>query len=104
MTKEVLVNIKGMQFLGARIYPRCLYPSDRLQAKFRQAIYNYANGGGSYTTVVSYLGHIRHLDADGFVRKVFREVGWNVEPYYESKMAMRRPMEDLVEEMSGRMR
>ena len=68
---------KGMPYLGARIYPRCLYPSDRLQAKFRKAIYDYDRSKGSIDTVISYFGHVRHMDADEFVRKVFREVGWN---------------------------
>lgn len=25
---------RGMSFLGARVYPHCLYPSDRLQKNF----------------------------------------------------------------------
>ena len=52
---------KGMPYLGARIYPHCLYPSDRLQAKFQKAIHDYDKGKGNINTVISYLGHIWHM-------------------------------------------
>lgn len=91
---------KGLPFLGARIYPRCLYPSDRTQAKFREAVRKYDNGAGSVESVISYLGHMRHLDADRFIKKVFSEFGWDFEVYLETKEEFRRPMKDLVEEMA----
>ena len=91
---------KGLPYLGARIYPKCLYPSDRTQAKFRQAVRAYTNGTGSIESVISYLGHMKHLDADGFIKKVFREFGWDFQVYLESKENPRRPMADLVEEMA----
>ena len=91
---------KGMPYLGARIYPHCLYPSDRTQAKFRKAVRDYINGVGKVESVISYLGHMKHLDADGFILKVFREFDWNYEVYLDSKQALRRPMAELVEEMA----
>lgn len=91
---------KGLPYLGARIYPRCLYPSDRMQAKFRVAVRNYSSGRGQIESVISYLGHMKHLNADGFIRKVFREFNWDFQIYLESKGKLRRPMSDLVEEMA----
>ena len=93
---------KGMSFLGARIYPHCLYPSDRLQAKFRKAVYDFDNGKGRMETVISYFGHIRHMDADNFVRKVFLELGWDFEIYLEVKKPLHRPIRELILEMSGK--
>ena len=91
---------KGLPYLGARIYPRCRYPSDRLQANFRRAVYEYHYSGKGVESVISYLGHMKHLDAGGFIRKVFQEVGWDYEVYLETLAVRRRPMEDLVEEMA----
>lgn len=91
---------KGMPYLGARIYPHCLYPSDRLQAKFRKIVRDFDRGVGNTESMISYLGHMRHLDADEFVKKVFREYSWDYEVYLEAKKEPRRPMADLVEEMA----
>lgn len=91
---------KGMEFLGVRIYPRCLHPSDRLQANFRRAVYDYEHGKSDGTGLISYFGHLRHLDANKFVKKVFREVGWDYAPYLESLEVLKRPMADLIREMA----
>lgn len=93
---------KGMTFLGVRVYLNCLYPSDRLQRKFRKAVHDYNKGHGKIDTVISYLGHMKQLDADNFVRKVFKEVNWNYDAYLEFKKPIRRPAADLVREMRGR--
>lgn len=93
---------KGLPYLGARIYPHCLYPSDRLQAKFKKAVYDFEHGQGKIETVISYLGHMKHLDADRFIKKVFQEVGWDFEVYLETKLKHHRPVRDLVLEMSNK--
>lgn len=67
---------KGMRFIGARIYPHSLYPSDRLQANFRRAVGEVMNGRRDAESITSYLGMMGHLDADDFVREVFDGVGW----------------------------
>lgn len=91
---------KGMPYLGARVYPHCKYPSDRMQNRFRRAVMKYDRGIGNIDSVISYLGHMRHLDAEVFVKKVFREFDWNYMVYLESLQEPRRPMRDLVEEMA----
>ena len=91
---------KGLPYLGARIYPHCKYPSDRLQSRFKKAVRDYDRGKGNVDSVISYLGHMKYLNADRFIRKVFREVGWDYDTYLESFQYRRRPMRDLVEEMA----
>lgn len=67
---------KGMSFLGARVYPRCLYPSDRLQSKFKEKAYLLACGYGEVESVVSYLGIMVHLDGEKMIRRTFDALGW----------------------------
>lgn len=71
---------KGMSFLGARVYPHCLYPSDRLQKKFNNAAMGLMYGYKGIDSIVSYLGIMLHLDAKGLQEQVFDKYGWRVEP------------------------
>lgn len=68
---------KGMSFLGARIYPRCLIPSDRLQKNFRRSAYECLQGQREVETIVSYLGLMKHMNSCNFLRRIFEEVGWD---------------------------
>lgn len=90
---------KGVSFLGARIYPRCLYPSDRIQKKFEQALYNLRSGRVKNETVISYFGYLKHLDADKYVKKVFDKYGYDYDLYLESKTPTRRPWNDIIDDM-----
>ena len=67
---------KGMSFLGARIYPCCLYPSDRLQKNFLVAAYDVTHGFREIESIVSYLGLMKHLNSQDFNFRVFEKVGW----------------------------
>lgn len=67
---------KGMGFLGARVYPHCLYPSDRLQKKFRRAAKELAYGYRDTESVVSYLGIMLHLDSKKIEKEIFEKYGW----------------------------
>lgn len=60
---------KGICFLGARIYPHCLYPSDRLQGKFKMAVEELGNGRKDMNSLVSYLGLMKHLDGGKLIRQ-----------------------------------
>ncbi|MBQ9017559.1 RNA-directed DNA polymerase [Candidatus Saccharibacteria bacterium] len=71
---------QGIQFLGARVYPHCLYPSDRLQAHLHQACEDLAAGRKDLDTIVSYLGIMKHLNADKFIKEVFDKYGWDYHP------------------------
>ena len=70
---------KGMSFLGARVYPHCLYPSDRMQKKFRHAARGLMHGYKDTNSIVSYLGIMMHLDSKKFEEKVFDDNGWRFE-------------------------
>lgn len=74
---------KGVNFLGARVYPHCLYPSDRLQHNFTDAAFACASGERDVESIISYLGMMYHLDAQKFVARVFEQVGWNF--HFESR-------------------
>ena len=67
---------KGMGFLGARVYPYCLYPSDRLQRKFKRAASELTYGYRDVVSVVSYLGIMLHLDAGKIEEEIFNKYGW----------------------------
>ena len=74
----------GMEFVGARVYLRTLYPSDRLQARLKRAAYRLASGQGSedklLTSFQSYLGLVSHYNADQFLSEIFNNLGWDY-PY-----------------------
>lgn len=69
---------KGASFLGARVYPRCLYPSDRIQANFKSTVQGLVYGYKDVDSVVAYLGLMVHLDAKRFAQEIFDEVGWEM--------------------------
>ena len=100
--KRYIQNVKhGVNFLGARIYPRKLYPSNRLQSKFRQAVKKFVESGGERgrESMGSYMGLLKHLNADRFVARVFDEYGLDFNLYLESKADQRRDFETIMTEM-----
>lgn len=70
---------QGISFLGAVIYPGYKVPGKRLKKKCRTAIREFASGkdGTKIETVVSYMGHLKHLNSKKFLKKVFEENGWD---------------------------
>lgn len=68
---------RGVEFLGAVVYPGRLIVGKRLKANFRQALSEVVMGKRDLDTVVSYLGHVKYLDSDTLITKLFREVGWS---------------------------
>lgn len=74
---------KGVSFLGARIYPNCLYPSDRLQSSFQRAASGLAQGYSNVDSLISYLGIMKHFDGNKFVREIFDEMGFALDDLME---------------------
>ena len=70
---------KGVSFVGARIYPHSIYPSDRLQARFKASLRDLVGGEGSLESVQSYLGLMEHLEAEDFINDVMEQMGQIVE-------------------------
>lgn len=74
--KRYLQDInKGINFIGARVYPHCVFPSDRLQARFPLALQELVAGEGDLDTVISYLGLMKHLDAEKYINRILQRAG-----------------------------
>lgn len=88
----------GMPFLGARIYPHCLYPSNRLQQKFGYLIYEMKQNKNIIRndSIVSYFGYFIHLNADNYVQKIFKKYNIGYDLYLESKQPEHRPWDDII--------
>ncbi|MBR2803331.1 RNA-directed DNA polymerase [Candidatus Saccharibacteria bacterium] len=95
---------RGVSFLGARVYPYALRPSNRLQAKFRRAVKDFTRTGGKdankRATFISYLGLLRHLQADKFVAEVFDQYGLDFNLYLESKLIDHRCFEEILDDLA----
>ncbi len=68
---------KGVEFLGAVIYPNHKVPSKRFVAHFFEAAYLVSCGRKDLESVVSYLGHSKHLNGQRLAAKVFKKYGWD---------------------------
>ncbi len=92
---------KGVSFLGARVYPHCLYPSNRLQKKLKSTLYKIRDGRVSDETIISYFGFFKHLDGDKYVKKLFEETGLDYKFYLEamSNAKNRRPMNEIIADL-----
>ncbi|MBQ3445676.1 hypothetical protein IJG29_03060 [Candidatus Saccharibacteria bacterium] len=63
---------KGVEFVGAKIYARSIAPGRRMRAKFPSELEKLIAGKGNIDTVVSYLGLMRHIDAESFICKYLK--------------------------------
>ena len=92
---------KGVNCLGARVYLFCVYPSNRLQKKFRREIKKFLESGGKEReSLTSYMGLMKHMNGDGFVKKVFDEYGLDFKLYLESKSEERRGFDVIFDELA----
>lgn len=95
---------KGVNFLGARIYPYALRPSNRLQSKFKRAVKDFVDSNGKDAskrcTFVSYLGLLRHLQADKFVAEIFDKYGLDFNLYLESKLIDHRSFDEILDDLA----
>ena len=67
---------KGVQFIGAQIYPRRVLPSKRVIGNFRSAAQRYMMGMVEDDSIISYLGLMEHRDSHKVISEIFSEVGW----------------------------
>ena len=70
---------KGVDFIGAVVYPHHIVPSKRLMKNFKKAVRGYPNNPNGDAMILSYLGQMKHLNSDKMIKKVFDEVGWRYE-------------------------
>lgn len=67
---------KGIEFLGAVIYEGYIVPGKRIKRNCRSAFRKCAEGRGDPDNIVSYLGHLSHINSKKFLKKAFDELGW----------------------------
>ena len=67
---------RGVTFLGVRIYPNRLLPGTRLTGRYRKAVMEVAVGLRDASSVMSYMGHMKHLKSTKIQKEIFDLVGW----------------------------
>ena len=66
---------QGIPFLGTVVYPNKLYPDKRFRNNFKEAVWKYKRGFATYDQMISYIGHMTHLDGDYFISQLFEKNG-----------------------------
>lgn len=92
---------KGVQFLGVRIYPHCLYPSNRLQKKFNHTMHRLYIGDESLKleTIISYFGQLKHLHGDKYVHRVFAKYELDYALYLKTQNPETHSVKAIVNEI-----
>lgn len=91
---------KGMSFLGAHIYPHCVYPSHRFQKKFERILREFRKNRIRDESMISYFGYLMHMNADKYVQKIFTKYHYDYRIYLEFKdQKHRRPVKKLMSEL-----
>lgn len=96
---------KGIPFVGARIYPHCIFPSNRLQQKINHVLHAIRYGEKiDNATVKSYLGFLKHCDANKYVKRLFEKYGLDYSLYLESLKPReeRRSWDEIIDELKRR--
>ena len=68
---------RGVEFLGAVVYPGRVYPGKRLKRNARRAFSEVVEGVRDVETVVSYLGHMKYMKSNKILANLFDKAGWN---------------------------
>lgn len=68
---------KGVEFLGAVVYPNHLAPSKRFKNNFYKAAAEVGMGYRDANSIISYLGLSKHYDSKKFSKRVFDYYGWD---------------------------
>ncbi len=67
----------GCPFLGVTVYPGRIIPGRRVIKNAKTAFHEVAIGVGDVESVVSYLGHMKHMNSKKIAKKLFDENGWD---------------------------
>lgn len=68
---------KGVEFIGARIYPGFKLVSKRIERNFRRAVKEFAEGEVKAETIISYLGLLGHFKSYKLRKSAFEAVGFD---------------------------
>ena len=96
---------KGVPFVGARIYPHCIFPSNRLQQKFNHTLHAIRYGEEiKNETIMSYLGFLKNCDASKYVKRMFEKYGLDYSLYLElmKPKEERRSWDEIIDELKRR--
>lgn len=67
----------GVAFLGAVVYPGRVYPGKRLIRNANRAFSEVVAGVRDVESVVSYLGHMKHMSSHKILTELFSQNGWD---------------------------
>lgn len=74
--KRLLTTAKrGVPFLGAVVHQNYILPGKRLKKNFRRGLEEVQAGEKEIETLISYLGHTKHLNNTKFAQDEFERVG-----------------------------
>lgn len=73
---------KGVPFLGAVIYPKCIAPSRRFKRNFLNAAAAFGVGKKDAESFISYIGHGKYMSMKGIKSKAARRLEWELCQHY----------------------
>ena len=68
---------KGVNFVGAKIYPRQITPGERLKKNYRKLAYDFASGHATTAQLISYFGMMKNYASNKYEQGVYQELGWD---------------------------
>lgn len=75
--RKIYSSSQGVPFLGVVVHKGYILPGERVRKNLRQACKDVEMGTKDITTLVSYLGHVKHYDHFKMVNDAFKKVAWN---------------------------
>lgn len=69
---------KGVEFVGGVIHEGYIVPSNRCKGRCAKACRDFAEGHGRIESVQSYIGHMEHINSTKFTKKLFDDLGWDL--------------------------
>lgn len=66
---------KGVKFLGMVVKPGRIMPGRRLSKNMRKAVERLARGEGEIESIISYFGHMVHIDSYKIAKEILAEFG-----------------------------
>ena len=90
---------QGFTFLGARIYPHCIIPSDRLQKKIKRTLHQVRSGSKvSNDRVISYFGLAKKLHTYKLMKRLFKDYDLDF-GLYEEFLHGNRSAKDIITDL-----
>ena len=68
---------KGVDFVGAKIYPRQITPGRRIKKNYKKITYDFASGHATTEQVTTYFGMMKNFSSHKFEQEVFEKLGWD---------------------------